>query len=462
MEKASDLSPRFITLKILHRSGNFLTRTFCLFIAIIFLLTGFSSTVFAEEEESCEDCHSLPIPDGDYILQDPYFWIDAPPRVSPNETFKFSLVITHYGIYEIKNFVAELDLSSAAGIEFGTGENAEKQITEIDSKAQTQRLIWNLRTGNTTMITTIYLYLNFTSEQIHTTVEDSDTYDYQIGLHHEIEIKELPFELSSWHLVAVLGEKQSFNVNIKANSDIYNLEVVPGRSVSNFTTVTPGSPGDIAKGSSKDVNITIQPDRKLEAGYIIIIWSTDEEGTEMDSLKIKITVKSKELEQVQGKERKRDRTWLLGRITGFIAFFLLVLLAFTGGAVTRVAKKLNKALGGAGRRVKFHCALSYQMLVVALLHAALLMYGHYSSQASETLFIFAKGVFDINIGTFTWIMMIIISIAGLFQKPIVRKIKHKNWRRLHLWLTIIALILIILHLLLAGTTLGEPLRTMIG
>jgi DMSO/TMAO reductase YedYZ heme-binding membrane subunit len=102
------------------------------------------------------------------------------------------------------------------------------------------------------------------------------------------------------------------------------------------------------------------------------------------------------------------------------------------------------------------------MLALALLHAALLMYGRYSSLIFNDIFLIAElEIAYINLGTFTWVMMIVLSFIGVFQWGLTKKMGHKNWRRLHLAIAVTAIALITLHLLIVGTTLGLPLKEII-
>jgi DMSO/TMAO reductase YedYZ heme-binding membrane subunit len=351
-------------------------------------------------------------------------------------------------------------------VEFAGGSDPFINVEEIGSNPQVKRLIWDLKTGvNASEIEeTMYVYLNYTMDHVHTTVKDVDTYDYAHAMEHAIEIKELPIELSTWNLIAVYKEHQSILVDITAKDDIYNLEFVPSRGIKDFTTITPAAADSILTGNSLELNITIEPPQMLEFGQVLIVWSTDAEGAEMDSMAVKVTITEKEVQEPEAleSEKKSDGSWLMGRIIGFAAFILLITMIFTGGLIKGVSKRLNKAVGGGKRRVLIHCAVSYQMLALALLHAALLMYGRYSSLIFNDIFLIAEQeIVYINLGTFTWIMMIALSFIGVFQRSLTKKMGHKNWRRLHLAIAVTAIALITLHLLIVGTTLGVPLKEFI-
>ena len=189
----------------------------------------------------------------------------------------------------------------------------------------------------------------------------------------------------------------------------------------------------------------------------------ESEEPEKNTDKDNISSNERDVEGKQGEQQKSGSGYRLwGRITGFISAILIVSMLFTGGYFKKPSNKLSKFLGGAKKRIALHCYLSGLLLFLSLLHAALLMYGHYSDLANEYIFFFAEpGNPSLNTGTFGLLIMFVISISGIFQKPLRKKMGNKNWRRLHLWLTVAVLVLVMIHLLWAGTTFGEPLRSIL-
>jgi predicted ferric reductase len=51
----------------------------------------------------------------------------------------------------------------------------------------------------------------------------------------------------------------------------------------------------------------------------------------------------------------------------------------------------------------------------------------------------------INLGTLSWIFMILVSVTGIFSKQLVRKMKYRPWRWTHNIITLTALVLAITH-----------------
>jgi hypothetical protein len=308
---------------------------------------------------------------------------------------------------------------------------------------------------------TFNIYINYTLEHEHTSVEEADTYDYQSTLKHVLEIKETPISLSTWLIMAELGEEQTFYVDITSKTTIYNAKVAPGRNVRDFVQISPKTIGTLAQDDNENVTITLDPTLLMEQGSIVISWSMDQDGYEPDSVNVRIKV-SEQVKPQEIKSRSGTGTWLWGRVTGFAALVILITLVPTGGTFRSLSRRFDKFVGSAKKRVDLHCAFSYQMFTLGLLHAGILMYGHYSSLKWNGIFLIAvpKAPF-INLGFITIVILIVISILGMFQKQTARALGYKNWIRIHGWLTYGALGLVIFHLLLVGSTFGAPLRALI-
>ena len=148
-----------------------------------------------------------------------------------------------------------------------------------------------------------------------------------------------------------------------------------------------------------------------------------------------------------------------GRVLGFLGLAFTIVLAFTGGAYKGWRRKMNRLFGNAKKRMRVHCWLSGALLAIVVVHAALLMYGHYRDLVWNGFFLMAEpGNPSINLGTWALVLMIIISFQGIFKKQLVKKIGRKKWGLLHGYVTYAALILVVIHLLWIGTTIGQPLR----
>jgi len=410
--------------------------------------------------EKCESCHSGSDPDGEYIYEAPSLIIDGPSLISPNESFRVSFMVKHFGEYDIKDLKATMDLSAASGFTLDTGEECTKELADMDRRVQTHGVEWKLKGPTDIGSSSLNIDVSYTANYPHTASGQDDSHKYKIELDHVIEVVDLPFTLDPTSFKGEVGKTLTSSFIITALEDIYHLEIALGLSISDFTTITPSKIGTLRKGQTETVSISMSPDRALEHGTIVLIWSSDKDATMMGSVDLGVTISAPQ-ETGQGRGKNLER--LTGRALGFVGLILMVVLAPTGGTFASWRKKMNKVFGKAKRRIMFHCAISYTLFTVTLLHAALLMYGHYRSLAWNGFFLIAKaGSSGINLGAIALLLMFILSLLGIFQKRLIRPMGHKNWKRVHGWLSWVTIVLIVVHLLMVGTTFGLPLRTMLN
>ncbi|MGA1793384.1 MAG: hypothetical protein ACMUHM_05490 [Thermoplasmatota archaeon] len=132
--------------------------------------------------------------------------------------------------------------------------------------------------------------------------------------------------------------------------------------------------------------------------------------------------------------------WYSGRVLAFVTVFLFVTSFLTGGSILPVKKWLDKRMK---KRTKFHCAVSFLTVKLALVHLIVLYAGLYSGTY--------KGIF---LGGLTLLLMIGLGLTGLFKQRIVPRIGEPNWRKVHFWLSIVVLVLIAIHAVKEGTDLA--------
>ena len=150
---------------------------------------------------------------------------------------------------------------------------------------------------------------------------------------------------------------------------------------------------------------------------------------------------------------------LWGRVIGFVSLALLIVSMVLGGWPVRGWKpRMNARLGGL-RRLKLHCGISYLILAVVMLHALLLMLKSYRAYAVGVIFsdISSRTGIGINLGDVSLILMLVVSLNGIFQRRLTRALGTRAWRLIHLYGTIAALILALIHTLMTGTTFA-PIR----
>jgi len=410
---------------------------------------------------TCESCHGTSNPDGGYTFGRPSVSLGGTGAVQPNSTINIDLVVQHPGRYEVKGLQATLDLSKAPGVTLETGETAKKTMGNMDSRPQSHGLSWRLDSGAVGGTATINANVSYTVHFTHNSGGSKDNAYYKQALTHIVEVQAMPFNISPSSLQAVVGSVHEFTLNITATQDIYNLEVATGLAVKNFTQVVPAKIGTLKKGQTRAVTITMTPDRTMEHGTIAVLCSMDPAGVQLTSVSIGVKVLAKATPHVgQGNEQGAINR-LAARVLGFIGLILLILLMPTGGFIKGVGKALNKAFGSAKTRVDVHCAMSYMLLSIGLLHAALLMYGHYKGAVWNGVFLIAVSDYmNINLGTIAVVLMCVISLLGILQKRLVKAMGRKAWGWTHGIISYVALAVIIVHLLWIGTT-SAPIRALL-
>jgi DMSO/TMAO reductase YedYZ heme-binding membrane subunit len=131
--------------------------------------------------------------------------------------------------------------------------------------------------------------------------------------------------------------------------------------------------------------------------------------------------------------------WVIGRITGMLAFLFLALSIFIG-----VYKKKN------------HKLISYTAFVLVIVHLISLMndrdvWGKILTIANSlTLHFNTPTEVHLSLGTISLYLMLIGILGCLFFKPLIKNIGFKNWKWIHR-LSLPAYILVYIHALKTGT-----------
>jgi hypothetical protein len=130
----------------------------------------------------------------------------------------------------------------------------------------------------------------------------------------------------------------------------------------------------------------------------------------------------------------------MGRILGFISVALFLLSFITGGTIKKLNPIMKRFLKN---RVQWHCVISYAVVIAVMVHFAVLYLGYYSHTY--------KGLVS---GGIPLLLMVVIALSGIKKTMIIRKWGPDFWRRVHLWLSMIALILLVVHGVVEGTDLA--------
>jgi hypothetical protein len=415
----------------------------------------------AQAVDDCVSCHGGTSSNGNYDYVPPTVTLEVPGALQPNVTFDIILTVNHPGTYEIKNFEVTLDLSGASNVTLFSGDTAKKTIGNMDTRRQSHGLTWHATDGIIEGLKTIGVDITYTVYYHHNSGASKDTSSYSKRQTQTLQVMSMPFDITPSSLHATVSTPQSFTITVSARTDLYNIEIVPGLSVNNFTKVSTAKVGTLPKDHNTSFQLSMTPDRALEHGALVVIWSMDKAGTNKSTMSVPVIVNEKPVKPLSDDPQVANQR-LAARVLGFIGLILLIFLLPTGGALKVITKRLNPLMGGAKKRVDLHCALSYLLLTIALLHSSLLMYGHYFGVVWKGFFLIAKSDYlNINLGTIALCLMLVISLLGILQKSLVKAIGRKAWGYVHGIISYVALALIVVHLIWVGTT-AAPVRAALG
>lgn len=433
---------------------------------LLFLLTaisllGFPFSTLVQATDDCASCHGGTSKNGNYNFAQPTVTLELPGALQPNGTFDIFITVVDPGTYELRAFEANLDLSGAPDITLQPGETAKRTLPNMDTRAQSHGLTWHAADGSLEGLKTLGANITYTVYFHHNSGGSKDSSTFSKRLSQTLQVISMPFNITPTALHATVSVPQSYSISITANTDLYNLEVIPGLSITNFTKVSTAKVAALQKDHNSSFQLSMTPDRAMEHGSLVVIWSLDKAGSSKNTLTLPVIVTEKPVKPV-GEASAVANQRLAARVLGFVGLILLIMLLPTGGTFSSVAKRLNPVLGGAKKRVDLHCALSYLLLTIALLHSSLLMYGHYWGVVWNGVFLIAKSEYiSINLGTTALCLMLVISLLGILQKRLVTFMGRKAWGYVHGTISYVTLGLIVVHLMWIGTT-AAPVRTALG
>lgn len=371
---------------------------------------------------SCEECHSSSNPSGNWVYHPPILTLVHDPFYPPNTTFTMRLKVTGATDYQIKDLTATLN---------GRMDNMEVigELQGITGKDEDGGPIveWELRTldegwCNVSAEVGYKVYYKHNSQGAITASYQERTSTSLLSANFDLSVTPGTLFFDS------TGQQRE--LTLKASNNVTDIRLeMNGGADGVFSIDVPRS--DLSKGESMTVRVTLLNMTDSYSG-LTLIWK--EAQTERSVL-LHILV----ADPGQG-SGGMDILWEVGKYTGISAFILLVVGYFTGGAVLK--GKMNQFFKGAKRRVDFHCALSYVLLVLVLIHLSTLFYGPYRELILQ---------WEVVLGWVALGIMLIIALNGIFQRWIVRRIGFQNWKRMHSWGSATSKVLVIIHMLLFGT-----------
>ncbi|MCU0799040.1 MAG: hypothetical protein MUC62_05155 [Candidatus Thermoplasmatota archaeon] len=365
----------------------------------------------------CEDCHSSSGSSGGYDFEPPLVVLSQPAVCGPGEKVMIRLYMISTSVYEVRSMKAEL--ISGGGTERIQGKPG------MDPEGQ-GCIEWELTSGTgpaqrfTADCECICYYR-------HGSPGNKDT-----GLHTTTVRTDLPVADSNMRIDRdlVFVPEAGSSVTLRALGPISGISLDISPSLLGKVDV---SLDGKELSSGETIYIALSPmSRDALDGHINVSWT--ESGARRHAYIRVLKVLPTPADGI-------DLYHEIGKYTGIAAFIILVVGYFTGG--TGPLKRWgNKMFKTAPRRIKFHCALSYEVMILVIFHMLVLWYGPYR----ELIWLW-----EVVLGEVALLIMLVIALNGILQKRLIPLMGYQNWRRVHAWGTYLATGLVVVHMLTNGT-----------
>ena len=386
--------------------------------------------------DDCDDCHSSsdPNPSGGYAYDEPVLTLVYDPFYQPDSEVRIRVWISHPDDYLVRDLSGSLSISGS-NLELTNGDTG----TLEEGADGGQGLYWDLRSSSEGECN-ISLEVSYEAFFEHERPGSKDLGRYAETLEGTIVIADLALRASPGTVIlSRVGEVGS--IQLSADEDVEDISVELSTSLEGLVDVSLGT-NALSSGGSTAVDLELLSLNET-SGYLIIYWK---EGGELKQQKVIIRILS-----LEGGDKSTDIYLLIGQITGGAAFILLLIGYFTGGSGI-LKKWSNRVFNTARKRIAFHCALSYEVLILTAFHFSTLIYGPYR----ELIWIW-----EVVLGEMAFVIMVMISINGIFQKRMIGWWGYQNWRRVHAWGTYLTTFLLGIHIIFNGSHFAW-LRDLLG
>ncbi|MGA1792847.1 MAG: hypothetical protein ACMUHM_02750 [Thermoplasmatota archaeon] len=394
-------------------------------VLLLSLLLVFPFISMAGKALTCESCHSSSSASGGYVYKDPVIKIVHDPFYSPGQDFQVALLIRPQPDYSMKKLSAELTVQGSSVSLISTASSIGILDGNGDIVAE-----WTLKAGAKGEAT---ITIDFSYEVYfrHGSAGNKDTGSYQERRTAQLLVSDLSLGIHPGSvLLSNIGE--TGEVVLEADAYVHDIEIRVPQGLDGVLQVTLYD-RELFAGESTIVTVELMTVQNRDAEFTIA-W-VELSGQKEVNISVSIV-------KLQSTDRGEDPLLKIGQYSGIAAFILLVIGYFTGG--TGLMKKYaNLFFRHAKRRVRFHCALSYLVLILAFYHLASLWYGPYRAVVFES--------WEIVLGEVAVIIMILISVNGIFQKRMIKWWGFHNWKRIHAWGSYLSTSLVTVHLLTYGT-----------
>lgn len=408
-------------------------------VAVLIPLPGTWVTIIAQEE-GCESCHSE--------FKACTMTIDAPQEVPENYDFEYKVIVGNPWEHEVQNVEAVLDISGAPHLEFAQdgGEPYHEETSGSVSIGGSTSIPFPILAGATNAEIVLDgdegflgrndLDLTVTSpngqswESAGSTADEAvklDSRDFERGGYGD-------YQATVVYFIGSPSISFTLIVDVEYGVDQMRLEgpdLGPGEKHTFTWALRSTTKGD------NTVEVGVSCTAYHEHGEVEAENSEDysEEETRELTVGDKLVYSAPEEEVYLG-----NPTLLLERVLGLMsALVLIISIAFTR-ILRPVQVRVDKLVGGAARRVKWHCRISLLLLLLSALHGILLPLGPHASSLRGLI-----------LGVPSFIIMGFLGYIGWQQKALTEKWGYEKWQKLHLWLTILAVVLVALHAILDGS-----------
>ena len=397
--------------------------TMLLLASALLLLGPLAGTAAAADV--CESCHGS---DGGYAFMPMTVRSATPKVVAPDTPFVHTVELRHPGRYTALDATVTIDLSSARNVTVDGATTATLGSFSSGSRTATFRLRATATDAPQAIATTV----------TYTATEHGSSAPYMRTLTTFMTIAESLIVPSSWQVDIGAGDQAV--VDFTASRDVRNLSLMVSPGLSGVAEVGGQPPVSLAKGERFAVSLSgLGPG----TGPVTLVYE-DASGVPY-KLPLDVSVTTKAPRVAPPGQAAR---WF-GAAFGFGSLALLLLSAVIGMPFKPLKKRVNRLFATGAVRTSFHCSVSWVLIALALLHAAVLMYTGWSGSMLNGIFLLATPGANlgttINLGTVGWTAMLFTGAGGVLARPITSWIGHSGWRYTHSAMTLTALLASAFH-----------------
>ena len=235
-------------------------------------------------------------------------------------------------------------------------------------------------------------------------------------------------------------------IELVPNEDIDRVEINVSAELEGSTNITPMNLTNLQEAVPSNIAVRLL-DPTAQGTIQFTWWAGNRTGTVILTVAIPPGISSGSDGEI---------FVLVGRVTGVISFVLLIVSTMLCLNLKRWKKFTLRKLGK--KRLLLHCYVSYAIVATSLVHLIVLIArGKYSSHFEYGILMTGQNAFFYNLGYFTLLSMILLGLTGIYQKRMMRYFRERDyipyaaWRFVHVVLTVLASVLVLMHMIMIGT-----------